>query len=182
MTDYTAEFTGKEIIRAVFTNELHDTINVEYYNGDNKPDGSPVIISMYISSDPNTRYTKALFAEGYDLERVQKETVLYNQQQAFVWKSIIKKAAASEVERVKTQLEEQMNSAISAGIAGTSNLPQVILENNANEEFLFKFKISLFEIPAVKKIRNTKLKQQMRASKTVLDLLTALNQLITPKE
>ena len=182
MTDYTTEFTGKQIIRAVFTNESHDTINVEYWRGDNKPDGSPVIISMYISADPNSRTAKALFAEGYDLERVQKETVIYNAEQSIAWRKLIKAHATPEIAKIKDQYEAKFNEMTASGVTDFSVVPLMILENNTNDEYLFKAKLALFESPAIKSIKNTKGKAKIRGAKTLLDLFTAVNELITPKE
>ena len=182
MTDYVTEFTGKQIIRAVYTNESHDTIKVEYYNGDTNADGTPTIIPMYISSDPNATYLKALFAEGYDFERVQKETVINNQEQAIAWRKMIKMFAVNEIEKVKKQYDEKFNELAASGVTDFSAVPVMILENNANEEYLFKAKIALFELPAIKEIKDTKGKAKIRGSKTLLDLFTAVNELITPKE
>lgn len=176
------EFTGKEIAQAVYTNESHDTILVEYYNGEVNADGSRVVVQMYISSDPNASYLKALFAEGYDFERIQKETVINNQRQAIVWRKLIKSAAASEITKVKEQYEAKFNEMSASGITDFSAVPLMILTNNTNEEYLFKAKIALFELPAIKEIKDTKGKAKIRGSKTLLDLFTAINELITPKE
>ena len=181
MTDHVTEFTGKQIIRAVFTNESHDTIKVEYHSSDNA-DGTPVITPMYIPADVDSYMTKALFAEGYDFERVQKETVINNQQQAMAWRSIIKSAAASEITKVKEQYEAKFNEMSASGVTDFSAVPLMILQNNTNDEYLFKAKIALFELPAIKEIKDTKGKAKIRGSKTLLNLFTAVNELITPKE
>ena len=182
MTNTPTEFTNKQIVRAVYTNESHDTIKVEYYSGDNDANGTPIVSVMYIPADVNNYNTRALFAKGYDFERVQKETVINNQQQAMAWRSIVKSAAAAEIEKVKKQYEEKFNELAASGVTDFSAVPVMILQNNANEEYLFKAKIALFELPAIKEIKDTKGKAKIRGSKTLLDLFTAVNELITPKE
>lgn len=176
------EFAGKEIIRAVYTNEAHDTIVVEFYNGQVNADGSRVIIPMYISSDPNSSNLKALFAEGYDFERIQKETVIHNAEQSIAYRKLLKAAAAEEVEKVKKQYEDKFNELSASGLTDFSAVPAMILQNNTNDEYIFKAKIALFELPAIKEIKDTKGKAKIRGSKTLLDLFTAVNELITPKE
>lgn len=182
MTDYNTEFTGKQIIRAVYTNESHDTIKVEYYTGANNPDDTSTVGVIYLPADVNNYMTKALFAEGYDFERIQKETVINNQEQAIAWRKIIKTFAAGEIEKVKKQYEEKFNEMSAAGVTDFSAVPVMILQNNTNDEYLFKAKIALFELPQIKEIKDTKGKAKIRGAKTLLDLFTAVNELITPKE
>lgn len=177
-----AEFTGKEIARAVYTNEAHDTIRVEYYNGQVDAKGSRVVIPVYISSDPNATYLKELFAEGYDFERIQKETVINNHQQVMVWRQMVKAEAAAEIAKIKEQYEAKFNEMSAAGVTDFSAVPLMILDNNTNDEYLFKAKIALFESPLIKGVKNTKAKAKVRGAKTLLDLFVAVNELITPKE
>jgi len=175
-----AVFTSKHIRHAVFTNELHDTIEV-YYN--HKEDGEdPEYIFTFLPALADHPDVKDLFAEGYDFERIQKETVINNQAQAMAWRKIIKAQAAGEVEKVKKQYEDKFNELAASGVTDFGAVPVMILENNANEEYLFKAKIALFELPAIKEIKDTKGKAKIRGSKTLLDLFTAVNELITPKE
>lgn len=179
MTDYIAEFTGKQIIRAVYTNESHDTIKVEYYNGDTNADGTPTIIPMYISSDPNATYLKALFAEGYDFERVQKETVINNQEQAIAWRKMIKMFAAAEINTVKAEYQKKYEDLVANAPALGSNIFQYVIDNNTNEEVLFRTKLAAFEAPEVKSNTDKNLKQKIRTSKSLLDLFAVLSMVYT---
>ena len=179
MTDYIAEFTGKQIIRAVYTNESHDTIKVEYYNGDTNADGTPTIIPMYISSDPNATYLKALFAEGYDFERVQKETVINNQEQAIAWRKMIKMFATAEINTVKAEYQKKYEDLVANAPALGSNIFQYIIDNNTNEEVLFRTKLAAIEAPEVKSTTDKNLKQKIRTSKSLLDLFAVLSIIYT---
>jgi hypothetical protein len=174
-------FTGKEIKAAFFTNEAHDTIEVVY--NDAAPDEDPRFISVYIPGiDPNNYDVKNLFAEGYSYERIQKETVINNSQQHFAFRKLVKAEAAAEIEKVKKQFEEKYAEVSASGVSDFGAIPLLILDNNANEEYIFKAKIALFESPLIKGVKNTKGKAKVRGAKTLLDLFSAVNELITPKE
>jgi len=175
-----AVFTGKHIRHAVFTSEAHDIIEVCYNHKDEGEE--PEYIYTFVPAVLEHPDLKELFNEGYDFERVQKETVINNQQQTIAWRKIIKAEAGVEIEKVKKQYEDKFNELSASGVTDFSAVPVMILQNNANEEYLFKAKIALFELPAIKEIKDTKGKAKIRGSKTLLDLFTAVNELITPKE
>lgn len=108
MTTYTADFSGKEIIRAVFASPSHENIMIEYYTGAINSDGTRVITKFYVPADINHSTTKALFAEGYDFERIQKETIIFNSEQSMVYKRLIKSEAQHEIQRIKIDHEKKL--------------------------------------------------------------------------
>jgi hypothetical protein len=173
-----AEFTGKEIARAVYTNEAHDTIMVEYYNGKVLADGSRVLIPVYISSDPNATPLKALFAEGYDFERIQKETVLTNQQQALAWRQMVKAEAAIEINKIKAEYQQKYEDYTSSQTPVRSDaIIQTVFDNNTNEELLFKSKLLIFEAAEFKPKLTKPIKASIRTAKTLIDLINIINSL-----
>jgi hypothetical protein len=68
-----AIFSGKQILRAVFTNNANDTIELVY---NHKSDGiKPEYISIWIpATDPTNENLIALKEAGWSFERIQKET------------------------------------------------------------------------------------------------------------
>lgn len=173
------EFTGKEIIRAVYTNEAHDTVMVEFYNGQVNADGSRVIIPMYISSDPNSTNLKALFAEGYDFERIQKETVIHNAEQAMAYRKLVKAEAAFEINKVKAEYQKKYEEMLGNSVAADkTSVLSLLLEFNEDEEALFRTKLAIFELPQLKAVTDKEVKQKIRTSKTLLELFGILNSII----
>lgn len=171
-----AEFTGKEIARAVYTNEAHDTILVEYYNGQVQADGARVLVPVYISSDPNATYLKDLFAEGYDFERIQKETVLNNQQQSMVWRQMVRAEAAVEVNRIKAEYQRKYEEYTSAQTPiRADDIIQTVFDNNTDEELLFKSKLRIFESDEFKPKLTRQIKASIRTAKTLIDLINIIN-------
>lgn len=174
-----AEFTGKEIARAVYTNEAHDTIMVEYYNGKVLDDGSRVLIPVYISSDPNATYLKELFAEGYDFERIQRETVINNQQQLMAWRQMVKAEAAIEIAKVKRDYEKKYDRLISnSGVINKQTLLSAVIESNQTEEILFRTKLEMFDLLEVKKSTSKDIKRKIRNAKSLLELFGILNDIM----
>lgn len=177
----TSPFTGKQIKTAFFTNEAHDTIEVVYNDA---ADGEePHFISVYVPGIDLTNYDlQNLFAEGYSFERIQKETVINNTHQYYVYRRLVKAEAAAEIEKIKKQYEDKYNELSTSGVGDFSSVPLLILNNNADEEYVFKAKLALFESPMIKDIKNVKGKAKVRGAKTLLELFTAVNELIAPKE
>lgn len=53
-----------------------------------------------------------------------------------------------------------------------------IINNNKEEDFIFKVKLAVFEIPEVKKSKSKTLKTKIRKAKTVLELCEIVNKLL----
>lgn len=170
-------FTGKKIIEAFFTNEAHDTIEVVY--NDAPDDAEPYYVRVYLpGTDPDNYDVKNLFAEGYSYERVQEETIIRKQAEANNFRNIYKAYAAAEVERIKDEYQKKYENMISTGPAITSNIFQYIMDNNTDEEILFRTKLAVFEIPEIKKISDRSVKQKIRTAKSLLQLLGVVSELL----
>lgn len=175
-----AEFTGKKIIRAVWTNEAHDTIMVEFYSGETAPDGSETINVTYIPADTNHSSTKALFAEGYDFERIQKETVINNAEQSIAYRKLIKAEAAFEINKVKAEYQKKYEDLIQNNIImGQEDILKAVLENNVHEDTIFRIKLAIFDLPEVKVITDKEFKSKIRFAKSLLELFGVLSTIYT---
>jgi len=175
-----AVFTDKEIVRAVFSNEEHDTIEVQYNHKDEGEE--PEIISVHIPAlDPDYSELKDLFDEGWDYERIQLETVTYNKEQGQAFRDIYRFFAQNEVKRIKHKFEtkyktlveeEQLDRDVSNSVVNE------VLDKNEDEDILFRAKLAVFEIPEIKALK-TKAgrdkKQKIRTSETLLELFTILH-------
>lgn len=169
-------FTGKQIKEAYFTNEAHDTIEVVYNDA---PEGAePYYISVYLpGTDPDNYDVKNLFSQGYSYEKIQEETIARKQLEAAVWRNIYKSYAAAEVERVKEEYQKKYEDLISAGPPVSSNIINHVIDNNKDEELLFRAKLVVFELPAVQSADRTT-KQKIRTAKSFLDLFAVLSTII----
>ncbi len=96
-----AVFTGKQILRAVFTNNTNDTIEVVY---NHKEDGEPPeYISVWVpATDPTNSELIGLKDEGWSFDRIQRETHLLLEQQKQAYEARLYKVVES---KVKEQLE-----------------------------------------------------------------------------
>jgi hypothetical protein len=96
-----AVFTGKQILRAVFTNNANDTIEVVY---NHKDEGEPPeYISVWVpATDPTNSELIGLKEEGWSFDRVQRETHNLLEQQKQAYEARLYKVVES---KVKEQLE-----------------------------------------------------------------------------
>jgi hypothetical protein len=67
---------------------------------------------------------------------------------------------------------------ISTGPAITTTIFQSVLENNSDEELLFKSKLAAFELPQIKDIKDRASKQKIRTAKSLMELFGILDLLL----
>jgi hypothetical protein len=191
-----AIFSGKQILRAVFTNNANDTIELVY---DHKSDGKkPEYISIWIpATDPTNENLIALKEAGWSFERIQKEThenidAMIKARQAQIHQQIDAKVKEqvdryyeiinSETEMTREQIatayEQRYAEMISTGPAITTTVFQSVLDNNADEELLFKSKLAAFEIPKIKELKDRASKQKIRTAKSLMELFGILDSLL----
>ena len=191
-----AIFSGKQILKAVFTNNANDTIELVY---DHKSDGiKPEYISIWIpATDPTNENLIALKEAGWSFERIQKEThenidVMVKARQAQIHQQIDAKVKEpvdrySEIinsetemtrEQIATAYEQRYAEMINTGPAITTTVFQSVLDNNADEELLFKSKLAAFEIPRIKELKDRSSKQKIRTAKSLMELFGILDSLL----
>lgn len=191
-----AIFSGKQILKAVFTNNANDTIELVY---DHKNDGiKPEYISIWIpATDPTNENLIALKEAGWSFERIQKEThenidVMLKARAAQIHQQIDAKVKEqvdryyeiinSETEMTREQIaaayEQRYAEMINTGPAITTSIFQSVLENNADEELLFKSKLAAFELPQIKDLKDRASKQKIRTAKSLMELFGILDSLL----
>jgi hypothetical protein len=191
-----AIFSGKQILKAVFTNNANDTIELVY---DHKSDNiKPEYISIWIpATDPTNENLIALKEAGWSFERIQKEThenidVMLKARSAQIHQQIDAKVKEqvdryyelinSETEMTREQIaaayEQRYAEMINTGPAITTTVFQSVLDNNADEELLFKSKLAAFEIPQIKELKDRAAKQKNRTAKSLMELFGILDSLL----
>jgi len=191
-----AIFSGKQILKAVFTNNANDTIELVY---DHKSDGiKPEYISIWIpATDPTNENLIALKEAGWSFERIQKEThenidamlkaraaQIHQQIDAKVkeqvdrYYEIINSETEMTREQIATAYEQRYAEMINTGPAITTTVFQSVLDNNADEELLFKSKLAAFEIPKIKELKDRASKQKIRTAKSLMELFGILDSLL----
>ena len=191
-----AIFSGKQIFKAVFTNNANDTIELVY---DHKSDGiKPEYISIWIpATDPTNENLIALKEAGWSFERIQKEThenidMMVKARQAQIHQQIDAKVKEqvdryyeiinSETEMTREQIakayEQRYAEMINTGPAITTTVFQSVLDNNADEELLFKSKLAAFELPQIKNLKDRAVKQKIRTAKSLMELFGILDSLL----
>lgn len=163
-----AIFSGK-IIQTRFTSELNDTIEILFeYNGSTHP--------FYIAVDPTHPNFKALVAEGWDIDRVQKETVEFNRAQSRAYNQIID----YQVEEYKKDLRKEFQKKLNQSILdmkepelSKSMIFKAIVDNNEDEETIFKMKLAIFERSEIKALKDRTAKLNIRKAKTILEVLSS---------
>ena len=191
-----AIFSGKQILKAVFTNNANDTIELVY---DHKSDGiKPEYISIWIpATDPTNENLIALKEAGWSFERIQKEThenidTMVKARQAQIHQQIDAKVKEqvdryyeiihSETEMTREQIaaayEQRYAEMINTGPAITTTVFQSVLDNNADEELLFKSKLAAFELPQIKNLKDRAVKQKIRTAKSLMELFGILDSLL----
>ena len=191
-----AIFSGKQIFKAVFTNNANDTIELVY---DHKSDGiKPEYISIWIpATDPTNENLIALKEAGWSFERIQKEThenidTMVKARQAQIhqqidakvkeqvdkYYEIINTETAMTREQIAAAYEQRYAEMINTGPAITTTVFQSVLDNNIDEELLFKSKLAAFEIPQIKELKDRSSKQKIRTAKSLMELFGILDSLL----
>ena len=191
-----AIFSNKQILKAVFTNNANDTIEVVY---NHKEEGeTPQYISIWVAAtDPKNDNLIALKDAGWSFERIQRETHesidnLLKARQAQIHQQIDAKVKEqvdryydiinSETEMTREQIaaayEQRYAEMINTGPAITTTVFQSVLDNNADEELLFKSKLAAFELPQIKNLKDRAVKQKIRTAKSLMELFGILDSLL----
>ena len=166
---------------------------------DHKSDGiKPEYISIWIpATDPTNENLIALKEAGWSFERIQKEThenidamlkarqsQIHRQIDAKVkeqvdrYYEIINSETEMTREQIATAYEQRYAEMINTGPAITTTVFQSVLDNNADEELLFKSKLAAFEIPKIKELKDRASKQKIRTAKSLMELFGILDSLL----
>lgn len=154
-------FTKKNVITARFINDGHTTIEVLHtIKGDEKAH------AYILEYDKDSADYQDLEKAGWDLERIQEETAGYKRAARIQHNKAVAAAA-------QQWLKENPNDQVTdIDIIGS------IIDKNEDEDTIFKAKLAIMELDAVKKSKATKLKQEIRKAKTLIEVVSYLQKVM----
>lgn len=154
-------FTKKNVITARFINDGHTTIEVLHtIKGDEKAH------AYILEYDKDSADYQDLEKAGWDLERIQEETAGYKRAASLQHDTAVAAAA-------QQWLKENPNDQVTdIDIIGS------IIDKNEDEDTIFKAKLAIMELDAVKKSKATKLKQEIRKAKTLIEVVSYLQKVM----
>jgi hypothetical protein len=164
-------FTKENVISAKLINEEHTTIEVVHtIEGDDKAH------SYILEYDKDSQDFKALEKAGWDLERVTEETVAYKRDTSRMHNESIQAAAQEWLKENPPEIVTVIEKVASEGVAFSDyKLINHILKLNEDEDMIFKSKLIIMDLDIIKKSKQTKVKQDIRKSKTLLDVIVNLH-------
>lgn len=159
-------FTKKNVITARFINDGHTTIEVLHtIKGDEKAH------AYILEYDKDSTDYQDLEKAGWDLERIQEETAGYKRAASLQHDTAVAAAAQEWLKENPTTIENIVNVAVT-DIIGS------IIDKNKDEDTVFKAKLAVMELDDVKKSKDTKLKQEIRKAKTLIEVVSYLQKVM----
>ena len=159
-------FTKKNVITARFINDGHTTIEVLHtIKGDEKAH------AYILEYDKDSADYQDLEKAGWDLERIQEETAGYKRAASLQHDTAVAAAAQQWLKENPTTVENVVNVPVT-DIIGS------IIDKNEDEDTVFKAKLAIMELDAVKKSKATKIKQEIRKAKTLIEVVSYLQKVM----
>ena len=159
-------FTKKNVITARFINDGHTTIEVLHtIKGDEKAH------AYILEYDKDSADYQDLEKAGWDLERIQEETAGYKRAASLQHDTAVAAAAQQWLKENPTTVENVVNVPVT-DIIGS------IIDKNEDEDTIFKAKLAIMELDAVKKSKATKIKQEIRKAKTLIEVVSYLQKVM----
>jgi hypothetical protein len=159
-------FTKKNVITARFINDGHTTIEVLHtIKGDEKAH------AYILEYDKDSTDYQDLEKAGWDLERIQEETAGYKRAASLQHDTAVAAAAQEWLKENPTTVENVVNVPVT-DIIGS------IIDKNEDEDTIFKAKLAVMELDDVKKSKDTKLKQEIRKAKTLIEVVSYLQKVM----
>jgi hypothetical protein len=169
-----AVFSGKQIVRAVFTSGQKDSIEVVYNHKDEGEE--PEYISVWVpATDPTNEELKGLIEEGWTFDRIQTASVEYYQSVRTAQRQMFEKIVG---EQYIIDLKASIAKEFEERYTQPTSILETVINNDTNEDVLFKTKLAIFEIPQVKNITDKVLKQEIRTATSLLQLFSLLNNIM----
>lgn len=143
-----AIFSNKQILKAVFTNNANDTIELIY---NHKNDGeTPEYISIWIpATDPTNENLIALKTAGWSFERIQKETHNYLEQRKNVQDARMYQLVESKVKEQLDHYYQIINEEANARVKDELDKYYAIVHQEVNEEANARIKTELDKYYAI---------------------------------
>lgn len=162
-------FTKKNVITARFINDEHTTIEVLHtIKGDEKAH------AYILEYDKDSTDYQDLEKAGWDLERIQEETAGYKRAASLQHDTAV---AAAAQEWLKENPPEEVVIERVENIK-VDDIIGSIISKNKDEDTVFKSKLAVMELDDVKKSKDTKLKQEIRKAKTLIEVVSYLQKVM----
>ena len=161
-------FTKENVISSRFINNEHTTIEVVHTIEDDEKAHAYIL-----EYDKDSQDFQALEKAGWDLERVTEETVGYKREASRIHGESIAAAAQEWLKENPPEevVVERIENIKVDDIIGT------IISKNEDEDTLFKAKLAIMELDSVKGSKATKVKQDIRKAKSLIELISHMNKL-----
>ncbi len=158
-----------------FSNQAHDTIEVMWEDEDG------VVRSYSLpGTDVNNPDYKYLVSIGHDYERILEDTALYQKGEINNLKTLYRALADNEIQNMKEKMErdlaklrEEQKEQIEY-----SQVLKTVLENNKDDEAVFRAKLAVFEIPGIKESKDRNLKKNIRKSTSLIELFKIIEEFV----
>ena len=154
------------IITAYYFNEDYTTIEVLYNIKDK-------IHSYILEADPNNPDYKALVAEGWDVDKLAKDTEQYKKEQSTDFNNAIQTSVDIILKQTKMSIDPVKSVRDISG-----DMFNIILEKNTDKDMLFKFKLWALELDDIKKSTKA-VKTKIRKAKSLLEGMSIIASLIS---
>jgi len=157
-----------KVVSATFSNPQHDTIEVLWADEEN------VIRSHFIpANDLENADYKYLSSIGWDYERIIVETSTVQRDEIKALRTIHRFLAKDEVARLEAEQHKKLDQLKQAELE-KSNIISAILNGNKDDEAVFRAKLAIFEVPAIKESKDKSLKTNIRKCTNLIDLIVLL--------
>jgi hypothetical protein len=156
---------SKRIVTAYYISNNYDTIFVKWLDDD----GKEHVFHLPADDTDNPDYID-LVEEGWTKDRLLDSTAEYKQRTSREFATFVNAQAKHLIISQSMKAEKKLKS------MGLDKY-EAIMDNNTNKEEIFKVKLWALELPFIKD-SDTKLKRDIRKSKTILSTLGIIQQAI----
>jgi hypothetical protein len=162
-------FTKENVITARFINDEHTTIEVVHTIKDDEKAHAYIL-----EYDKDSKDFQALEKAGWDLERVTEETMGYKREASRIHNESIETAAQEWLKENPPEevVVERIENIKVDDIIGS------IVSKNEDEDIIFRSKLAVMELDIVKESKATKVKQEIRKAKTLIDVIVNLKKIM----
>jgi hypothetical protein len=159
-------FTKENVISSRFINNEHTTIEVVH-----KIESDEKAHAYILEYDKDSEDFKSLEKAGWDLERITEETMGYKREASRLHDESVAAAAMEWLKANPTEVFVDTPIPVT-DIIGT------IISKNEDEDSLFKAKLAVMELDSVKGSKATKVKQEIRKAKTLLEVISNMHKIM----
>ena len=158
-------FTKENVISSRFINNEHTTIEVVHTIEDDEK-----AHAFILEYDKDSQDFQALEKAGWDLETITDETMAYKKEASRIHDESVAAAAQEWLKENPTEVFIEKPIQVT-DIIGT------IISKNEDEDTLFKAKLAVMELDSAKESKETKVKQDIRKAKSLIELISHMNKL-----